>query len=93
MARTIALLENKIGLTSGLTVTNPATEEIGKAIEKVQKEKDTTLLEHFVRRAYEDDRVLIAVMKKIIADMKHIEADLTVETYEERVKRLLEAVD
>jgi len=46
------------------------SEMLEKAIKKVQKDKDCTLLEHFVRRAYEDDRVLIAVMKKIIPDLK-----------------------
>jgi len=48
--------------------------ELRKAIERVEKQdKKDKLLEHFVRRAWEDDRVLIALIKKLIPDKQHIE--------------------
>lgn len=64
-------------------------EQLRAAIKRVSKKEGKDLFTHFVERAYENDGVLAALMKKIIADMKHIEADITVETYEERVKRML----
>lgn len=39
---------------------------------EVNKTKRISLMKHFVNRAYEDDRVLIAVMKKILPDAKHV---------------------
>lgn len=67
-------------------------EQLRAAIKKVSKKEEKSLFEHFIQRAYDNDGVLIAVMKKIIADMKHIEAEINIETYEDRVKRLLELV-
>lgn len=61
---------------------NPAVEELNQAIEKVQNENDCTLLEHFVRRAYSSDKVLIAVMRKLIGDQKIIDANLQTGTIE-----------
>ena len=68
-------------------------ENLRAAIKTVSAQKRKDLFTHFIEQAYESDNVLIAVMRKIIADMKHIEADLTVETYEERVKRLLGLIE
>ncbi len=65
---------------------NPASEELHKAIEKVQKENDTSLLEHFVKRVYTSDQVLIALMKKLVADQKLIESE-SVDAY--NVPRIL----
>ena len=39
-----------------------------QAIGKVESEKKTTLLEHFVRRAYASDSVMIALAKKLLPD-------------------------
>ena len=56
---------------------NPAVDELKKAIEKVQKGEDCTLLEHFVKRAYENDAVLIAVIKKLLPDLKTVDTNIT----------------
>lgn len=42
--------------------------ELDQAIKKVEKNQGTTLLEHFIKRAYENDRVLVALLKKMIPD-------------------------
>lgn len=50
----------------------PEIAELRKAIEAVQKKKNKKLLVHFVERAYENDRVLIALGKKIIPDLTSV---------------------
>ena len=55
---------------------NPAANELRKAIIKVQKGEDCTLLEHFVIRAYKNDSVLIAVVKKLLPDLKTVETNI-----------------
>ncbi|MFZ7134330.1 MAG: hypothetical protein ACOWWR_18445 [Eubacteriales bacterium] len=40
-----------------------------EAIQHVEKDKSTTLLERFVHRAYANDKVLIALVKKIVPDI------------------------
>ena len=49
------------------------------AINKVQKKLGRDLLEHFVERAYEDDKVLVALMRKLIPDQikGQVDGDLT----------------
>lgn len=53
--------------------------ELGEAIEKVQKSKKgrKAILVHFVERAYENDQVLISLMKKLMPDLRAIEAVLS----------------
>ena len=51
-------------------------EQLEKAINEVEKAKKRKLFNHFVRQAFEDNAVLIALMRKIIPDMKHIEGDM-----------------
>lgn len=43
------------------------------ALEHVEAKMNLSILEHFVRRAYEDNPVLIALMKKLLPDLKSIE--------------------
>jgi hypothetical protein len=63
--------------------------ELRRAIERVEKqEKKGKLLEHFVRRAWEDDRVLIALIKKLIPDRQHIE--MPVNEYLEAINEMYE---
>lgn len=38
----------------------------------------TSLLEHFVRRAFKSDSVLKDMMKKLLPDLKHVDADIDV---------------
>lgn len=46
-------------------------EKLQIAIENVESGKKISLLEHLVKRAYESDQVLIALMKKIIPDAEN----------------------
>jgi len=48
----------------------PVIDSLEKAIKKVQKEKNEKFLNMVIKRAYESDQVLIAVLKKIIPDIK-----------------------
>ena len=56
----------------------PEIDALRTAIKVVEKENDMTLLEHFVRRAYENDSVLVALCKKFLPDMKSIEGGIEV---------------
>jgi len=42
------------------------------AVRKVESRENKNLLEHFVERAFRTDKVLIAVMKKLIPDLQSI---------------------
>jgi hypothetical protein len=47
----------------------PEIEELRKALEKAKKKHGNKhILAHFVERAYESDAVLIALIKKLLAD-------------------------
>lgn len=65
-----------------------AEEMLLLAIKTVEKASRKNLLNHFVRRAFKNDKVLIAIIKKIIPDKQYIEGDLLFETYEDRLRRL-----
>ncbi|HDZ14716.1 hypothetical protein LCGC14_1961150, partial [marine sediment metagenome] len=45
----------------------PLSEKFEAAVRKVEKIKGKPLFEHFVEQAYEDNNVLVAVMKKRIS--------------------------
>lgn len=45
------------------------------AKEEVEEEKKKSIYRHAFERAYEDDRVLIAMLKKLVPDMAYIEAE------------------
>jgi len=48
--------------------------ELWHAIERVESKKGVKrLLDHFIGRAYKNDQVLIAVMKKLLPDLKSID--------------------
>ena len=53
-------------------------EALDIAIKTVQKQRKRNLLNHFVRRAFENDKVLIALIKKRIPDMQHVQADVDI---------------
>jgi len=57
-------------------VARPEIAELRKAIKKVEEKEDDTLLVHFVKKAYTDNTVLIAVMRKLYPDMKWVEGGL-----------------
>ncbi len=47
---------------------NKISKSFLEALESVESEKQMSLYEHFIKRAYEDDSILIAVMKKLLPD-------------------------
>lgn len=49
---------------------NPEIEALRKAIKTVEKKEKKKLLRHFVERALTNDNVLIALMKKLVPDIK-----------------------
>ena len=51
----------------------PEIEALRKAVKAVEKDKDKTLLRHFVEQAYEDKNVLVALMKKFLPDLKAVD--------------------
>jgi len=53
-----------------------AAEDFRVALAKVHSKKKITILEHFIEQAYKDNKVLVAVAKKLIADKTHIEGDI-----------------
>lgn len=57
------------------TQLNKITEELQASISRVEKIKNKKLLDHFVERAFEDDKVLIACTKKIMPDLIRTEGD------------------
>jgi hypothetical protein len=56
--------------------TNAETTRLREAIRTVSAKNAKDFFEHFIERAYENDRVLIAAMKKLIPDRKHVEGQL-----------------
>ena len=54
----------------------PEIEELRKAIKQVEQEKKEKLLVHFIRRAFKNDNVMVAAIKKLIADKTQAEVDL-----------------
>lgn len=48
--------------------------ELRRAIEKAQKDKEKDFLEHLVERAYTSDTVLVAIAKKLWPDLRATDA-------------------
>lgn len=59
-------------------------EDLKVAIGKIEAEKKIPFLEHVVKRAYESDQVLIALIKKLIPDAENVNND-----YEDLIGREL----
>jgi len=55
---------------------NKLTLALQEAIEQVEKDKGKSLFRHFVERGYKSDNVLVALVRKLIADKIHTEHDL-----------------
>lgn len=68
---------NKLGNRAGRPK-KPEIEELRRAIKAVEKNHDKTVLEHFVERSYTNDNVLVALMKKMVPDIKQIDTDLNI---------------
>lgn len=52
-----------------------AMKELNEAIEEARKKHDLSILQQFVERAYKNDAVLIAVVRKLIADKTKAEVE------------------
>lgn len=52
--------------------------DLEKAIVAYQKKHHKNLLSHFIKRAFENDKVLITLIKKFIPDMQHVQADVDI---------------
>jgi hypothetical protein len=50
------------------------------AIQKSDKLEKLTLAEHIVKRARKKDAVLVALLKKFVPDLKHIEGQIAGQT-------------
>jgi hypothetical protein len=66
---------NPLGRPRGKTV----TVQLEKAIKRVEKNHDIKLIDYFVERAYKNDVVLIALMKKLLLDKRFAEKELQVD--------------
>lgn len=51
-------------------------QDLVDAIHEVEEEMEETLLHFFVKRAYKDKTVLVNLMKKLLPDLKHVEAEI-----------------
>lgn len=60
---------------------SPVVQEMRAALVAVQKGKKRTLLEHFFERAYTDNHVLIAAMKKLQPDLANVELQAQAEKF------------
>ena len=76
-------------------------EELEEIFKKAEEKEGKNLFEHFVELAYEDNKVLIALMNKIIPNLKKVDAEvyadyqgqidlshLTDEELDERIEKL-----
>jgi len=51
-------------------------DELREAIRVVEEKRGKPLFEHFIEMAYEDNAVLTALMKKLVPDLKQLDASL-----------------
>jgi hypothetical protein len=59
-------------------------EQLRAAVSDVAKEKGKTLMRHAVERAYIEDTVLIALLRKLLPDLN--ETDMNIKTFEHYAK-------
>jgi len=50
-------------------------DELRNAIKKVEKVKGTTLLLHYIEKAFSDEKVLVSVMRKLLPDLRHVNVE------------------
>lgn len=55
---------------------NSEAAELREALAQAKSKRGKGLLEHFVERAYTEDSVLIALIKKILPDKTQLEAEI-----------------
>lgn len=67
-------VKGQSGNPKGRPKNTSISEELRAAIKRVEAERGVSLFEHFVRRAYRSDAVLVAIMRKLVPDLKAMEA-------------------
>lgn len=60
--------------------------ELEEAIRKVEGENKENLYEHFVRRAFLNDRVLTVLMNKLVSDVRNVEIDSDIDLINEELE-------
>ncbi len=70
---------NPAGKPKGIT-NKYSLKELRKAVERVEKEFDHKLLDHFVEQAFYDNKVLGMLLKKFLPDLKHTDIDASLST-------------
>lgn len=63
---------NPLGRQKGI---RSEAEKLRQAVKKVEKERGVDFYQYFCERALEDNHILIALMKKLVPDMKQIKSE------------------
>jgi len=67
---------------------NPEFKKLREALKNVESEEDKIpIFEHFVREAYKDNTVLVSLMRKLLPDLKMVEADIKTEGFRIIIER------
>lgn len=64
----------------------PRAEKLEAAIEEVEQEQSKKLFKHFVERAFTSDAVLAVLFKKLLPDMRAIEANIVQDKLQENIR-------
>lgn len=78
---------NPKGRPKGSTNTYHWSQDLDAAIKLVETRKKKKFLIHVIEQAYDDNKVLVAVLKKIVPDRKHLEAEVVV-NHDDWIKKL-----
>ena len=65
--------KGKSGNPAGRPKGSEYKKKLEDAVEKIEKDKDKTFLEHCVEQAFSDNRMATALLKKFIPDLKAVE--------------------
>jgi hypothetical protein len=65
--------KGKSGNPNGRPKGSGAIKELNEIIKTVEKRKQKKLFTHFVNRAYQEDKVLVALMKKLVPDLRSVD--------------------
>lgn len=83
-ANPVILRDNKGRILPGQTSLNPggrsrsmktAQAMLHKALKKVEKRRGKKFLEHYIEQAFNDKTLAVALLKKLVPDLKAVEVD------------------